>query len=302
MNHSATASPQQQAAADAIARGWHIFPVQTSAKTPACARGVLEATAEPGGITRHWTDHPTHNVGLACGPSGLVVIDLDLPKDGFAFDEEYLIDNASQSAQGCAYVTGINDGLDAFAALCDKHRQPFPWTYTVVTPRGGWHLYYGLAPGLGIRNSTGKVAPLVDVRADGGYVLAAGSVVDGKPYTALHSTQAIEPLPMWLIRLLSAETQTVRGTAPPPRPVPAEHAADTVAQACQRISHAPEGERHATLAAVTASLARRGLLDGPAADQVRAAARQAGRTAREADQAIASAVEKFGAFGGAAWR
>ena len=55
-------------------------------------------------------------------------------------------------------------------------------TYTVKTPTGGLHLYYTAPDGPEIRNSAGKIGPLIDVRAGGGYVLAAGSVLDERAY------------------------------------------------------------------------------------------------------------------------
>ncbi|QXJ19647.1 bifunctional DNA primase/polymerase [Actinomadura graeca] len=288
------ASSPRQAAADAITNQWHIFPCLPNAKAPACTRGVRAATNDPSGITRHWTDHPDHNVGVACGPSHLVVLDLDMPKPGHVWDEGWLMRHAWQTRQGCAVVSGLNDGLDAFAAIAEQHDQPFPWTYAVMTPRGGWHLYYRLAPGLRVRNSASKLAPLVDVRAEGGYVLAAGSVVNGRSYRRISLTSTIEPLPAWLFTLLRVETPAIRRPLPPSRPVPVSGAADAVAAACEQLVRAAEGERHTVLTTVTASLAARGVLDADSAVQVRAAARQAGRTDREVDAAISSALAKFG--------
>src|SRR5688572_27901791 len=47
--------------------------------------------------------------------------------------------------------------------------------YEVVTGRGGRHLFYSIPEGAEIRNSAGKIAPGVDVRGVGGYVVAAPS-------------------------------------------------------------------------------------------------------------------------------
>ena len=61
--------------------------------------------------------------------------------------------------------------------------QLWPVTYTVKTPTGGLHLYYTTPDGPEIRNSAGKIGPLIDVRGGGGgYVLAAGSVLDERAY------------------------------------------------------------------------------------------------------------------------
>ncbi|MEU9856364.1 bifunctional DNA primase/polymerase, partial [Streptomyces sp. NPDC047974] len=91
-----TAAPGTlQAALDAAARGWAVFPLRPGTKRPAlhgetrcpragaCAGGHVKwedrATTDPERITRAWTQAP-FNIGLATGPSGLVVIDLDMPK------------------------------------------------------------------------------------------------------------------------------------------------------------------------------------------------------------------------------
>lgn len=70
------------------------------------------ATTDPARITRAWSMAP-YNVGIATGPSGLIVIDLDVPKPG----EEPPLDLAAP---------GICDGADVLAALCEEHGQPFP--------------------------------------------------------------------------------------------------------------------------------------------------------------------------------
>ena len=138
-----------------------------------------------------------HNVGLACGPSRLVVVDLDthspLPEDW--------------------RLPGVHDGRDVLALLAEWAGQPWPVTYTVKTPTGGLHLYYTSPDGPEIRNSAGKIGPLIDVRGGGGYVLAAGSVLDERAYPGNPECRELvtggrayeladdsdpEPLPAWL--------------------------------------------------------------------------------------------------------
>jgi hypothetical protein len=60
-------------------RGWHVFPCVPGGKRPAL-RGSWQdhATAEPARI-RAWWGQVSYNIGIACGSSGLVVIDLDVP-------------------------------------------------------------------------------------------------------------------------------------------------------------------------------------------------------------------------------
>jgi hypothetical protein len=153
------------AAVEAARRGWAVFPCRPGDKRPAVADWERRACSDPDRVGRYWpSDH--HNVGIACGPSRLVVIDLDthspLPEDW--------------------RLPGVRDGRDVLALLAEWAGQLWPVTYTVKTPTGGMHLYYTAPDGPGIRNSAGKIGPLVDVRGGGGYVVAAGSVLDERAY------------------------------------------------------------------------------------------------------------------------
>lgn len=119
-----------------------------------------------------------HNVGVRTGPSaGLVVIDIDQ-----------------------------RDDLDGLASLEQKFGEQFatlfPETYSVRSPTGGLHFYYAsTAP---ISNSAGALAPGVDVRGEGGQVVAAGSVrMNGRRYTIVNEVD-VAPLPEETERLLLA--------------------------------------------------------------------------------------------------
>ena len=137
--------PLLRSALSLAARGWHVFPCVSGGKRPAL-RGSWQdhATTEPARI-RAWWSRAAFNIGIACGPSGLVVIDLDVPHD---------IEELS-SAEGRT----TESGADVLADLCDQNGQPYPLpTYAVATQSGGCHLYYA-APGSPIRNSTGRLGP-----------------------------------------------------------------------------------------------------------------------------------------------
>ena len=200
-----------QAALIAAARGWHVFPLRPGTKRPArpdhdeqhcdgtdprCRGGHTgwesRATTDPGRIRRGWADEP-FNIGIACGPSRLVVVDLDTPKPGGAPPPEW-------------DLPGVRDGADVLAALCGRAGEPYPAdTWTVSTPSGGTHLYFA-APvdGPELRNTQGAAGGLgwlVDTRAGGGYVVGGGSAVDRYPYTVTRDTAAA-PLPGWLAERL----------------------------------------------------------------------------------------------------
>lgn len=192
-----------QAALNAAGRGWHVFPLRPNSKRPAfpghdadhcdrtdprCRGGHTgwepRATTDRDRITRAWTRAP-YNTGIACGPSRLVVVDLDTPKPGDTPPREW-------------DRPGIRTGADVLAALCDEAGQPYPAaTYTVSTPSGGAHLYFTAPADVELRNTAGALGWLVDTRAAGGYVVGAGSTVNGRAYRV---TRDMPPaaLPGWL--------------------------------------------------------------------------------------------------------
>jgi len=191
----------RDAAVAAARRGWAVFPCRPDDKRPAVSGWERRARADPDYVARRWPS-PRHNIGIACGPSRLVVLDLDchgeLPQDWKA-------------------EPGIRDGRDVLAVLADWAGQPWPVTYWAATPSGGWHLYFTAPEGSEIRNSAGLIGPQVDVRAAGGYVVGAGSAVDGKPYEVVDD-QPPAPLPGWLARMLTRkpEPPASRRTSAPP--------------------------------------------------------------------------------------
>jgi Bifunctional DNA primase/polymerase, N-terminal len=210
------------AAVEAARRGWAVFPCRFRSKRPLvpdhaeadCRRaGYCSgrhlgweqlACADPERIAAgvgvawgHWPEGA--NVGIACGPSGLVPIDLDTLKAGRVLAAEW------QDA-------GVTDGLDVLGVLASRAAQPISQTYTVGTPRGGFQLYYRAIEGRQIRNSAEKIGPMIDHRGAGGYVVGAGSVLDqraydyevslvrGGRYVLLDGREPV-PLPGWLADL-----------------------------------------------------------------------------------------------------
>jgi len=202
---STVAAPDALAArAAALAvRGWRVFPCLRNDKRPAIKRWEQAAWGNPDGVAEAWRErYPGANIGIACGPSQLVVVDLDTPEHGGSLPA------------GWAAEPGIRDGRDVLAVLAERAGQPWPATYSVRTPSGGLHLYFAAIGGREIRNSASKVGPMIDVRGAGGYVVGAGSVIAGRAYEAADDRLA-EPLPGWLADLAD----------PPRRPRPAAPAA-----------------------------------------------------------------------------
>ena len=187
------------------ARGLHVFPLKPDSKIPALLRDwENRATTDPDTLRRCWETGP-FNIGIACGPSGLIVVDLDTPKP------------ETPPPPAPFNVPGVNEGADVLALLAERYAAPFPWdTYAVTTGRGGMHLYFRQPEGEALRNTAGRLGWLIDTRAAGGYVVGPGSVVDGKPYRVTVDAPPA-PLPGWLHRLLTAPktTPTRAGAAPP---------------------------------------------------------------------------------------
>lgn len=158
------------------ARGWHVLP--TRERRPVIKDWENEATADPDEAIAAWDprgEWSGYNIGIACGPSGLVVIDLDT-KNG-------------------------KNGPEEFAKLLAQLGIELPPTLTVRTPSGGTHLYFQAPPGVEIRLSASQIAKGVDIRAWGGQVVAPGSVADGRPYTVEDNTDPA-PLPTALVEHL----------------------------------------------------------------------------------------------------
>ncbi|MFE4656758.1 bifunctional DNA primase/polymerase [Streptomyces hydrogenans] len=231
-----------RAALDAAARGWAVFPLRPGTKRPAlhgetrcpragaCAGGHVKwearATTDPERITRAWAQAP-FNIGLATGPSGLVVVDLDVPKDGAAGPT----------------------GAEVFAALCERADQPVPVTYRAGTASGGQHLYFTAPDTPCLGNSAGLLGELVDTRAWGGYVVAPGSVTPSGAYTVLDDAPVL-PLPSWLLEALTVRQEPARPrTAAPVAPVVSgsRAARAALARECANVQAAPAKQANNTL-------------------------------------------------------
>ena len=251
------------------ARGWPVFPLWPGSKTPAVPDSwERRATCDPDLIGRWWAARP-FNIGLAVGPAGLLVIDLDAPKPvpGRGVDTSVTSDT-SQVSGGISRVgsDSVSDtsvtsahGRDVFVALCAEHGQPIPAdTYTVATAHHGWQLYYRHPSGAALRNTKGGTAralgDAIDTRGHGGYVVAAASIVDGRRYSVVRSFDPM-PLPGWLAEVLRHLDRAAQTTAPA-RPVAVPLTATdrrsaylraALTHEAEHVRAAPDGRRNAVL-------------------------------------------------------
>ncbi len=176
-------------------------------KHPLTRNGGKDATDDQNQLGIWLDEYPLAHWGVATGAvSGVVVIDLDR-KPG-------------------------KNGVAAFKALAAEHGG-ITRSYTVRTGSGGLHLYYA-HPG-GIRNSASKIAPGIDVRGDGGYVVAPPSGHASGGFYTVAIDAPIAPLPAWLLSLVTAQPAQLeplapRGFFPPASPAVLEAAAAQLEQ------------------------------------------------------------------------
>jgi hypothetical protein len=74
---SATRSPLLEAALTHAERGYSVFPTAPRGKRPLTANGFKAATRDEREILHRWVEHPDANIGIACGASQIVVLDID---------------------------------------------------------------------------------------------------------------------------------------------------------------------------------------------------------------------------------
>ncbi|MFC9844333.1 bifunctional DNA primase/polymerase [Streptomyces sp. NPDC060223] len=240
------------AALDAAEQGCAVFPLRPGDKRPAlhgaeycpgigdCAGGHRKweerATIDPDRIRRAWASLP-FNVGIATGPSGLVVVDLDMPK---------------RKSKGSADTPS---GVTTFTALCERAGQAIPTTRTVRTASGGVHLYFTAPPGVQLGNSAGRLGKRIDTRAWGGYVVAPGSITRAGTYAVVDDTAPV-PLPDWLHVLLTPRQAARALTAVPSSARASSYATAGFNAETASVRAAPEGERNATLLRAARALGR----------------------------------------------
>jgi hypothetical protein len=144
--------------------GLRVHPIAAGGKKPPTWTGFPErATCDPAEIRAAWSRGErveSFNPAVATG-KGLLVIDIDV-KD---FPEE----------DRPAKLQAI------YSDLVKKYELPTTWA--VKTPSGGRHLYLRMSPGLTFTGSVKRLAPTVDVRAWGNYVLAPGAEIQEGAYS-----------------------------------------------------------------------------------------------------------------------
>jgi putative DNA primase/helicase len=199
-----------QAAFSYISQGFKVFPVKTD-KKPLTAHGLKDATQTQSGVREFWTRWP--DAGIALVTEGFMVLDFDTK----------------------------NGGVGSKAAIEAKYG-PLSRTRTHRTGGGGEHWIYRNPNGTDVRNTvTFAGYEGVDLRANGGYIVAPPSPHEsGRRYEVLDDS-TIAPAPTWLVDLATKK----RKTRSP--------------QTTSENQPIPEGQRNFTLTSLAGTMRRRGM-------------------------------------------
>jgi putative DNA primase/helicase len=273
-----------------VERGWAVLALHTirdghcsctdgpncahPGKHPRTPNGVKDATNSKTEIEAWRNKWPDANIGIATGDrSGIFVLDVD--------------------------------GEIGKASLRDLKAQhgPLPKTVTVKTGKGSH--YYFQCDGGRVPNRVGHPGKGIDVRGDGGYVVAAGSVhVSGAAYRFVDGRGLddveVAPAPAWLLALVTGDS-AARAVNQLPRviPVPAEkldraraYAGAARQQEVERVRKAPNHQRNNTLNIAAFKLGQLlpyGILDeADVSDDLAKAAAEVGLDESEVHPTIAS--------------
>jgi hypothetical protein len=227
--------------------GLPVLPL--AGKVPRIVNGLNGASTDLAVVAEWWARWPEANIGIRTGTdSGLVVLDVDPCSNGRAT-------------------------LEALR----REYGPLPRTPTVLTGSGGEHMYFRYPATTEVRNSAGKLGAGLDVRGEGGYVVAPPSVhASGNRYTWVRSLD--EPLadcPPWLLASLPQG----------PRLAPPEGVTYLI----------PMGQRNAELASIAGTLRRRGLGESEILAALRAVNQERCRPALDAGEVerIAGSISRY---------
>ncbi|WP_137994483.1 bifunctional DNA primase/polymerase [Streptomyces vilmorinianum] len=211
-------------ALSAAERGLPVFPLSAT-KLPAlrsphrddphpvlcrgeCGRpghGVYDATTDPAAVRALFAAAPwATGYGIACGrpPHHLIGVDLDVkPSPGHA------------AAAAAADTDTDTDATVGLRHLALQHLFTVPPTVTVLTPSGGRHLWLTGPPDVVVPNSASRLAPGIDIRGAGGYLVGPGSVTARGAYRLAPGSAELDPAPC-----PRALLTLIAPPAPPSRP------------------------------------------------------------------------------------
>lgn len=251
-----------------------MFPLRPGLKEPMTAHGVLDATCDPSQIIEWWTACPDANIGGATGQAcGMWVLDIDGPA-----------------------------GRASLAAIEAMLGFPLPATMTTVTHKGEHRWFTMPDDGTDVRNSQSKIAPGIDVRGTGGYVVLPPSVhPDGGLYELIDQPVTTAPVGLLARPKLTVVPDPVERQQDIMDLLPrgdeeggsdASRLAGMVRAAADRIRSAPKGTRNGTVNEACYSLG--GWLDGlgGSVDDVAPELEAAAEAAEQSPRMVRRALEE----------
>ncbi|MEU1090634.1 bifunctional DNA primase/polymerase [Streptomyces sp. NPDC005892] len=229
-------------------QGWPVHPLAPGQKTPPAncedcrtpghthhqcpclatgrwCHGFRAATLDQRRIQQWWGKQSHFGVGVACGPAGVVVIDIDAHLEAPPTRNRIL---PGIPIAESVNLTGLENGFHTLAVLAALRGVASPaddeTTLRVRTPSGGLHVWYRAGDSRQWQCSSGSsprraLAWQVDVRAHGGYIIAPGTTTGAGTYTPVGEVRRPALLPEWLAQELE-RTGHLPAHVPVPRPVP----------------------------------------------------------------------------------
>ena len=224
-----TAPSRLEAALTYAGQGFRVFPAIAGGKRPASSGWQQNASTDPGVLEQWFAGPDDYNLAVAVDEHHLV-IDID-EKPG-------------------------ESGSASLTALEEAHGR-CPPTVTTQTPTGGKHLLFRLPAGHRVKNSVGKIAVGLDIRAVGGLVIGVSSIhPNGGTYAWLegHGLGEVEvaELPArWVTNVINAPRAEKARSRPPGEArvatATSNYGAAALRSECETVKKAKEGTRNDTL-------------------------------------------------------
>ena len=181
-----------QSALNYASEGFQVFPLVPLEKRPKTSNGFKSATTDSHRIWNWWEESSSAGVAirtgrLSGGPS-FFVLDIDTGTD--------------------------KDGFEALERL-ERDHEKLPDTLSVSTPSGGSHRYFMIPQSREVSNSASGIGEGLDIRGEGGYVVAPPTQLPNGKYTASGSFDPshIADCPEWLLDLVEKPDHSLRSSS-----------------------------------------------------------------------------------------
>jgi hypothetical protein len=294
-------------AAQAVSRGFYVFPCNPAGTMcPETGRPLEKvshllrpnrpftmkwgdaATNDMRQVVNWWTQSPNANIGIAAKPSGVIVVDCDMPKQAYQLKDTpwgYLHEKLGP----------LVDGADVLREMSTRFGDDYSRlerTYRVCTASMGLHLYFRWPEGVQASQAS-PVPGLLDIRCNGGvkggYVLGAGSATAKGHYLA-ENELPIADAPDWLVELCREKPKAARV-----KPLFSTAAGGGYSGLRDAVRFAQEGNRNNVLLWAARSMCEDGASQEECEEVLGPAGVEAGQAERDVLATIRSAYRLQGA-------